>query len=618
MTPGIASADEAENWVDPSTPSSARTITGMNDRTLTLVFSDEFVDVGRSFADGHDTRWTSEDRPGVTNAGLQYYNSSHVTTSDGLLRIRTTRQDADWTEYDPNDGTVYNFSRWYQSGMVTTWNKFCFTSGVMEISFQLPGAALRGGLWPAFWMLGNLVRPNYMDSSNGVWPYSYQECGTSEEAQEIQQAQTYHPCNASNAGRGSPEIDIIEAQPGDFTLQYYDIDFINNYTRSYALERPLMSSSLQVAPGVHPDLRPITPAFPEPGQWYPDLYPMGGPAYNYEGNNGSATDVPPRLLNNYWYGQPIHENPQVWQDGLSCNWHHDPNFYTQQTVLRTEWQTGKDDGYVRWYFGDELLFEVTAETLRGKPGAADAIPEIPFEAMYLILNTDVSPRWGWNGCNPNDPCLAATGLCSTAGELTCLDCADPACLVCPDTTGWLQDFCQDVAVDNPAEFLIDYIRVYQDLNDASHTLGCNPPQYPTRDLIEAQKAKYIFNSWIKDEPLDTIQHGSGVCTTDDDCGQTALAQGRQAAQQELAVDNTTSSTTTTPRCEQGRCVCPDFLWTGPHCQSPCVGDYARCFGNSPDGAKNSGAVMRSATTWMGIWGVGMVVGAWLGWWSLVV
>lgn len=33
----------------------------------------------------------------------------------------------------------------YTSGMVQTWNKFCFTGGVLELSIKLPGHADSGG-----------------------------------------------------------------------------------------------------------------------------------------------------------------------------------------------------------------------------------------------------------------------------------------------------------------------------------------------------------------------------------------------------------------------------------------------------------------------------------------
>jgi len=145
--------EQQGSFVDSSTPEAARTVRGMGDRKLTLVFSDEFSDAGRSFDDGHDTRWTAEERPAEVNAALHYYNSSRVkTNSQGQLVIETVREDANWVERGQN-----YFERPYQSGMVTTWNKFCFTSGMIEISVQLPGSAKRGGLWPAFWVRKVLV-----------------------------------------------------------------------------------------------------------------------------------------------------------------------------------------------------------------------------------------------------------------------------------------------------------------------------------------------------------------------------------------------------------------------------------------------------------------------------
>lgn len=142
----------ATKWVDPETPFGAQHVFAMDGRMLSLVFSDEFNTPNREFQDGTDTRWTAEDRPAAVNAALHYYNSSQVRTKDGVLSIETIRQDSKWVEYNPDSGVRTSFERFYQSGMVTTWNKFCFTSGMVEISFQLPGDPNRGGLWPAFWV----------------------------------------------------------------------------------------------------------------------------------------------------------------------------------------------------------------------------------------------------------------------------------------------------------------------------------------------------------------------------------------------------------------------------------------------------------------------------------
>ena len=241
-------------------------------------------------------------------------------------------------------------------------------------------------------MLGNLARPSYLKSTDKIWPWSYDQCGTSSEARDARRGQELDACG-DGPGRGSPEIDIIEAQPGDFVLNYTNVSFVNGSTGPLFVGRPLISSSLQIAPGIDNDLRVQVDElndFPVGGDWYPAMYPMGSEAYGpYE----------PKMLNNYWYGQVINTDPTIWQDGLSCNWQHSESFYTQQTVLRTEWQAGKDDGYVRFLYDDQLIYEITADMLKARPGATDTTPQIPYEAMYMILNTDISPRWGWNGTN---------------------------------------------------------------------------------------------------------------------------------------------------------------------------------------------------------------------------
>jgi len=238
-------------------------------------------------------------------------------------------------------------------------------------------------------MLGNLARPSYLKSTEKIWPWSYDECGTSTEARDVRRGQELDACG-EGPGRGSPEIDIIEAQPGDFVLQYPNVSFVNGTVARVNVGRPLISSSLQIAPGVDNQLRVNVPDFPTGGDWYADLYPMGSPAYGpYE----------PKMINQYWYGQVINEDPIIWQDGLSCNWEHSETFYQQQTVIKTEWQAGKDDGYVRFWHEGQLIYEITADMLKARPGNEDTIPQIPYEAMYMILNTDISPRWGWNGTN---------------------------------------------------------------------------------------------------------------------------------------------------------------------------------------------------------------------------
>lgn len=52
--------------------------------------------------------------------------------------------------------------------MVQTWNKFCFTGGIVETSVVLPGINNVMGLWPAVWTMGNLGRAGYGATLDGM------------------------------------------------------------------------------------------------------------------------------------------------------------------------------------------------------------------------------------------------------------------------------------------------------------------------------------------------------------------------------------------------------------------------------------------------------------------
>jgi Beta-glucan synthesis-associated protein SKN1/KRE6/Sbg1 len=97
------------------------------------------------------------------------------------------------------------------------------------------------------WMLGNLARATYVGSSDFVWPYSYNKCDArNRRSQEINAcARVNHYGLDPFRGRGSPEIDIIEAMQGE-----------TGKLPNTFIQRPYQSASLQIAPGVEID-RPM-------------------------------------------------------------------------------------------------------------------------------------------------------------------------------------------------------------------------------------------------------------------------------------------------------------------------------------------------------------------------
>ncbi len=51
----------------------------------------------------------------------------------------------------------------------------CFVGGHLEASISLPGRGDTIGFWPGFWAMGNLGRPGYPATTDGMWPYSYDD-----------------------------------------------------------------------------------------------------------------------------------------------------------------------------------------------------------------------------------------------------------------------------------------------------------------------------------------------------------------------------------------------------------------------------------------------------------
>lgn len=126
------------------------------------------------------------------------------------------------------------------------------TGGIIEFSAKLPGDPQTGGLWPALWMLGNLARATYIGSSNFIWPYSFSECN-----EDNRYSQTISACSKvghygmkPGVGRGSPEIDILEAMMGS-----------KEKLPTTNITRPYFSTSLQIAPGVK-GIRPVLTKLP--------------------------------------------------------------------------------------------------------------------------------------------------------------------------------------------------------------------------------------------------------------------------------------------------------------------------------------------------------------------
>lgn len=141
--------------IDPATPTEAHTKKDyINGNDWQLVFSDEFNTPGRTFWPGDDPYWEAVNLHYWQTGNLEWYDPTAVTTKDGALEITLSNK----PKNDLN----------YTGGMLSTWNKFCFQGGLLEVNVSLPGAANVVGLWPAVWTMGNLGRAGYGATLEGT------------------------------------------------------------------------------------------------------------------------------------------------------------------------------------------------------------------------------------------------------------------------------------------------------------------------------------------------------------------------------------------------------------------------------------------------------------------
>lgn len=486
--------------------------------THQLVFSEEFNVPERSFEDGSDPRWTALEKNDYTNDALHYYSADNaVTNENGELAITTEARDTEIIgedEKDPKKKT--REKKHFKSAMLQTWNKFCFTGGIIEAKVQLPGKSEAGGLWPAFWLLGNLARHTYIGSSEHIWPWSSNMC-----TEKAFYAQDNSACSkvahygfSKGVGRGAPEIDIFEVQPGEVKAN-------KGIYKESSVGQPFMSASFQVAPG-RPNSRPGAGYWPGPGQWYDGL----------KGGDNTSLNINFYGNYNHFKNDPNPEKSDYWSDAVSYNRQLDENHFNSSHVYRLEWDvpTEEKDGYIHWFLDGKLVLAINGTGIR----QAGTGSEVSTEPMYILLNTAVSSQWGFPlECPAYCPCKDYDCNSNNFGSLC----------------GFSGGFCDMMTKGKKSpQYKIDWVRVYQDPNKEEQKVGCSTPERPTRQYIEAHQKVYKTDD--DKQPLKPLSVGEGACNP--------------------AAPTTDTTTLSCGGEERGLCtqkkVCECHKgWVGPHC-----------------------------------------------------
>jgi beta-glucanase (GH16 family) len=329
--------------IDPDTPKKVMEKKGAYGDEYELVFSDEFNKPNRTFWEGDDPYFYAANFWYGATEDLEWYDPDAVTTYDGTLELRMDK--------------FKNHGLEFRSGMLNSWNHLCFKGGIFEISVSLPGPYGIQGLWPGAWTLGNLGRPGYLSTTDGIWPYSYDSCDagitpnqSAPDGLSNLPGQRLPSCTCAGedhpspgTGRGAPEIDIIEVS-----------------ATWPPLAMGVATQSLQVAPfDVH---------------WYPN--------YNF-------TAYPDQTISslNSWTGGP-------YQEAISGATMLNRNWYDGQEYQKYSFEyapgTGQD-AFITWAVGDQTMWGLDGRAI-GPNGNIAARP-VSEEPMSMILNLGMSNTW---------------------------------------------------------------------------------------------------------------------------------------------------------------------------------------------------------------------------------
>ncbi|KAJ7181361.1 beta-glucan synthesis-associated [Mycena crocata] len=451
--------------VDEATPKDARTRKGFDGESYSLVFSDEFEVEGRTFYPGDDPFWEAADLWYGSTADLEWYDPSQIVTRDGHLVI--TMDSTVTTQSGQTPGSTAPFTAdqnhqlTYRSGMLQSWNKFCFTRGYIEVAVVLPGPDENTqGYWPGVWTMGNLARPGYTATADGAWPYTYSSCdvGTfpnQTNADKLGPAAALHTDNGRDrynfelswlpgqklsacscpgsdhpgpdvsVGRGAPEIDVLEAEK--------DKDAPTGH---------VVSQSAQFAPFTHD--------------------------YNY----GTTTTDGYSVLNEA-AARPNSYKGSAIQQAVSSLVKLPPTGFQGSgrdfvTYGFEYWSDPKkaESGFITWQVNGTSSVRMGAGAVgpdQGADGSGVGQRLIPVEPMSIVLNLGLSANW--------QTILTETMMF-------------------------------------PAEMLIDYVRVYQ--RDGEENVGCDPPDYPTMDYINNHYSAYSdpnVTQWQWELPKNSLYSG---------------------------------------------------------------------------------------------------------------
>jgi len=424
------------NWglIDLDTDKTFYTKPSYNDpsQEMQLIFSDEFNTDGRTFYPGDDPYWEAVDLHYWATNNLEWYDPSAVTTKDGYLEITLS------------ETPIHGLN--FMGGLVATWNKFCFTGGLVETSVILPGANNIAGLWPAVWSMGNLGRAGFGASLDGMWPYTYDDCDVGTAPNQTLNGQP----EAATVGGDPTEGGALSFLPGQRLSRCTcsgeshpgPVHSDGTFVGRAAPEIDIFEAQVSGPPG-----GPLSGIVSQSSQWAP--FNQG---YNWFNNSANLIIPNPTntTLNQYKGGAYQQATSSITITNQGC-------YESDQgcaAVYGYEYKPGYDTAYISWIANSQLAWTLNAPGMGIDQLVNISARPVPQEPMYLIANLGMSENFG------------------------------------------------NVDLEHltfPTSMRVDYIRVYQRAD--SINIGCDPKDFPTAAYINQYLEAYTnpnLTTWVDD------------------------------------------------------------------------------------------------------------------------
>ncbi|CAE7232687.1 unnamed protein product [Rhizoctonia solani] len=334
----------------------------------------------------------------------------------------------------------------YKGGMIASWNKFCFTGGYFVANVSLPGSSKVHGLWPAVWAMGNLGRAGFGASLEGMWPYTYDTCDVGTLPNQTFPDHTPYLATISGEKEKGGALSYLQGQrlsactcPGESHPGPKRPD--GTFVGRAAPEIDIFEATTSDGVGY----------VSQSGQWAPFNY-----QYAWKNTSDNLHILSEETEFNTYVGGVF----QQCSSGLSKTnqvWH------AMRRTVAASLYMGSNTNL-------EMMVTFSGPMTTSQPGSCTELEWVPMRTFrsdndlyrkspwqvlwYMIINLGISPNFG--------------GI----------------------------DF---EHLTFPATMLVDWIRVYQPKD--SHNIGCDPPDFPTRDYINTYIEAYTnpnLTTWVDD------------------------------------------------------------------------------------------------------------------------